>query len=150
MDKKINYKLTVLFIFIISCIFNIGCGKTEFDEEWSATIIGKWEPYDLEGEKINTLPIYDFREEDKGDTYMPGQPEIKDSFSWEIIRGQLKIYYKKAPSGYFVAYDQYHSRSLFKIHSFEQDKIKLTMFLYNGYQREFYLHRYEEPEVDEF
>lgn len=133
-------KIKIAFI-ILSCLLSFTyCGKTDLDMEWEDAIIGKWKPVNSDGETLQTLPIYEFFDENRGYTVQQGQTTY-DSLNWEIKRGQLRVYYDQTPSGYYVAYDQYHTRSLYRIHEVEKNNIRITLFLYNGFQREFTLER---------
>lgn len=138
-------KVLILILISAFAFFSVKCGKTDLDLEWEEAILGKWKPVNSEGETLKTLPLYEFFEKGRGYTVQQGQTTI-DSLNWEIKRGQLRVFYDKTPSGYYVAYDQYHTRSLYRIHEVEEDNIRLTMFLYNGFQREFTLIRMTEDD----
>jgi hypothetical protein len=132
-------KIIILTALIISVLLFNYCGKTDLDREWEEILIGQWAPYNSDGERITTLPKYEFKENTRGATWtIEG---AVDSLSWEITRKQIKVFYDNPPNGYFVAYDQYHIRSLYRVHEASQDEIELTMYRYGGYQMDFVLKR---------
>lgn len=140
-------KIAILIVAASSLLFLNSCGKTDLDLEYEEFLLGDWVPYNLDNERLTTLPLYHFGGNTRGTTRQQGQANL-DSLSWEVKRGQLKVFYDRAPTGYFVAYDQYYSRSLYRIHEATQDRIRLTLFLYNGFQREFLLLRPESDDPD--
>ncbi len=139
-------RLSILISLFMTVLLLSSCGKTELDKEWEEILIGKWAAYNSEGQRIPTLPRYEFKEKTRGATWIV--EGAVDSLSWEIKRKQIKVFYDNPPNGYYVAYDQYHIRSLYRIHEASQDEIKITMYRYGGYQLDFYLKRIS-PDDDE-
>lgn len=141
--NKMN-RIFLLLLLATTFILTIGsCGKTELDEEREEMLVGRWGPYDENDDLVNNLPYYQFNEKNSGYTQRQGFT-TKDKMKWEIKKDQLRVYYDKAPSGYIVAYDQYHSRSVYRIVDFKENKVRVVMYLYTGLQREFYLRRINE------
>lgn len=132
MNKK---SLLVLAIIVALSQVLVFCGKTDTDLEWEESFQGYWVPVDNTNTPIFDMPSYSFLDDNRGVSYFTSFVEA-DSFSWEIKRGQLKIYYDRAPS-YYIGYDKYNSRSVFKINSVNDTAINVTQFFSTGYQKEY-------------
>lgn len=132
-----NKYTVVLLFFISSLIFFASCGKDDEDRDMEEELIGYWIAFDDNGDPENNIPEYSFEEDNKGYTTLNGS---HDEMQWEIIRGQLKVYYDEAP-GYVIGYDQYNSRSLFEIRKLEDNHLKVTMFYNDGYQADLDFYR---------
>lgn len=132
MNKK---SILVLATIIALSQVLVFCGKTDTDLEWEESLIGYWIPVDDLNNPLFDMPSYSFFDDTRGVSYYTSFEEA-DTFSWEIKRGQLKLYYDRAPS-YHIGYDKYNSRSVFKINSVHDTAINVTMFLSSGYQKEF-------------
>jgi hypothetical protein len=131
---KIKYTLVLVLpvLFILS-----GCGKTNEDERMEEDIIGYWVAKDSNGDPETRIPHYIFEENNEGYTSLNGSEE---RMAWEIVRGQLKIYYDTAPD-YIIGYDKYNSRSLFQIHKLEDDYLQVTQFYNDGFQADLDFYR---------
>ncbi|MGM0650826.1 MAG: hypothetical protein ACQES1_10020 [Bacteroidota bacterium] len=116
----------ILVILIVLC----GCGKTDEDERMEEDIIGYWIAKTENGDPENNIPDYIFEEDNEGYTTLNGS---EDPMTWEITRGQLKVYYDEAPD-YIIGYDKYNSRSLFEVHKLEGDHLEVTQFYNDGFQ----------------
>ncbi|MGC9331814.1 MAG: hypothetical protein ACP5DZ_08075 [Bacteroidales bacterium] len=125
-----NLRYIIIILALPFFILMAGCGKTDEDIRMEEDIIGYWIAKDSNDDIENNIPRYMFGEDNKGYTELSN---ALDSMTWEIKRGELKVYYDKAP-GYIIGYDKYNSRSLFLIHKLEGDYLKVTQYYYNGYQ----------------
>jgi hypothetical protein len=114
-----------------------GCNQTEEDIRMEEDIIGYWIAKDSNGDPENNIPRYMFGEDNEGYTELNN---AKDSMTWEIKRGELKVYYQKAPD-YIIGYDKYNSRSLFLIHKLEDDYLKVTQYYNDGFQADLNFYR---------
>ncbi|MEA3448516.1 MAG: hypothetical protein U9Q98_08745 [Bacteroidota bacterium] len=114
-----------------------GCGQTEEDLRMEEDIIGYWIAKDSNGDPENSIPRYMFGEDNEGYTELSN---AQDSMTWEIKRGELKVYYDKAPD-YIIGYDKYNSRSLFMIHKLEDDYLKVTQYYNDGFQADLNFYR---------
>lgn len=141
--------LVILMIISLSQVF-VFCGKSDTDIKWEEDIQAFWIPAGDDYTVLTDMPSYLFLENNRGASYYTSF-ETPDSFSWEIKRGQIKIYYDKAPS-YYIGYDKYNSRSLFRIESFNDNDtiIDVIQFFSSGYQKDYYLIKSDllEPEED--
>lgn len=144
MNKK---SIIVLVIIISLSQFLVFCGKTEADLQWETDIEGYWIPSDNLNEPLFDMPSYFFLEANRGVSYFTNFQEA-DSFSWEIKRGQLKLYYDRAPS-YYIGYDKYNSRSVFKIEAVTDTSISVIQFFSTGYQKEYNMLKATPPEEEE-
>jgi hypothetical protein len=139
--KNIVLKALVFLIFIAFGFFFTNCGQTDADLEQQEKMIGNWKPVNSQGDDIPEIPKYVFLENNRGvSIYEPFNST--DSFGWEVRRNQLKIYYDKAP-GYYIGYDNYNTRSLFKIKEFTDTAMYVIQFFSTGYQKEYYLKRFQ-------
>ncbi|MDD4150377.1 MAG: hypothetical protein PHE33_10130 [Bacteroidales bacterium] len=127
--------LIILTIVGLSQIL-IFCGKTDTDKEWEEDIKAFWVPVNSEYQIMVDMPSYQFLENNRGAAFYTSF-ESPDSFSYEIIRTQLKIYYDEAPS-YYYGYDKYNSRYLFRINSFNDTLIDVIQYLNSGFQKDYY------------
>ncbi len=138
--NKINIKslIIILIIILLSQTFMF-CGKTDTDIQWEEDIQAFWVPVGSDYNYLTSSPSYLFLDENRGASFLTSF-ETADSFSWEIKRGQLKIYYDKAPA-YYIGYDKYNSRSLFRINSFNDNDtiIDVIQFFSSGYQSDYFL-----------
>ena len=125
-------KIVYLFILLSGVLFLTGCGQTDEDIRMEDEIIGYWYALDSNGDLEVNIPEYSFSENNEGFTTLYGST---NDMNWEIKRGQLKVYYDKAPD-YIIGYDKYNSRSLFQIHKIEDDYLKVTQFYNDGFQSE--------------
>jgi hypothetical protein len=125
-------KIVYLFILLSGVLFLTGCGQTDEDIRMEDEIIGYWYALDSNGDLEVNIPEYSFSENNEGFTTLSGST---NDMNWEIKRGQLKVYYDKAPD-YIIGYDKYNSRSLFQIHKIEDDYLKVTQFYNDGFQSE--------------
>ena len=146
---KSNIFFIVLLVVSLSQIF-IYWGKTDADVEWEEDIKAFWVPAGDDYTILTDMPSYLFLDNNRGASYYTSY-ETPDSFSWEIKRGQIKIYYDKAPD-YYIGYDKYNRRSLFRIESFNDNDtiIDVIQFFSSGYQKDYYLIKSDllEPEED--
>ena len=125
---------------IIALIFGFtACGPTEEDLQMEEDILGYWQARDDNGDPEINIPEYFFDTEHEGFSTLGNEV---DDMRWEIVRSQLKVYYDKAPE-YLIGNDKYNSRSLFKIHSLDQTKLKVTIFYNDGFQADLDFYRTE-------
>lgn len=134
-DKILKYSILGM-ILIFTFIFTF-CGKTETDLEWETKILGYWTPTGTDNKPIFDMPNYKFDEKGRGISFLSDVSKA-DSFAWEIKRTELKIYYDHAPK-YYVGYDKYNSRSLFKIKSMSDTAFFVIQYFGTGYQKEYYM-----------
>ena len=139
--NSISFQIIALALVFIAVLSS--CKKSDQDLEYEEMLIGRWGPFNEKEELIANLPIYILNEDNEGYTKMPGH-DSKDEMQWEVKSGQLRVYYKRAPSGYVVAYDQYHQRSVYRLEKVEKNTAKVVMYLYTGFQREFYMRRVDD------
>jgi len=132
-------KLSVFIILIILSQFLVFCGKTDTDVQWEEDIIGYWIPIGNDNLPVDNMPTYKFNLNSRGASHYAPSGDV-DSFGWEIKRAQLKIYYDVAPS-YYIAYDKYNSRSLFKITDLNDTSVSVIQFYSAGYQKEYYMRK---------
>ncbi|MDY0315880.1 MAG: hypothetical protein RBR32_12465 [Bacteroidales bacterium] len=149
MIKKINLngiknrlKLNILQFLILGIILSFAftftfCGKTDTDLEWETKILGFWTPTGNDNNPLFDMPNYKFEKEGRGISFLSSVQKA-DSFSWEIKRTELKIYYDNAPS-YYIGYDKYNSRSLFKIKSVNDTSFYVIQYFGTGYQKEYFM-----------
>jgi uncharacterized membrane protein len=130
-------KIVYLFILLTGILFLTSCGKTDEDIRMEDEIIGYWYALDSNGDLEVNIPEYSFSEDNEGFTSLYG---TTNDMHWEIKRGQLKVYYDKAPD-YIIGYDKYNSRSLFQIHELDGDYLKVTQFYNDGFQSELDFYR---------
>ncbi len=143
--KNILPKALTFVLFISFILFFTNCGESDADLEQQEKMIGYWKPVNSQGNDIPEIPKYVFLENNRGvSIYEPFNST--DSFGWEVRRKQLKIYYDKAPD-YYIGYDNYNTRSLFKIKEFTDTAMYVIQFFSTGYQKEYYLKRFQ-PSVD--
>ncbi|PLX06269.1 MAG: hypothetical protein C0596_17500 [Marinilabiliales bacterium] len=135
--KESGVKIIALIVILSQVL--VFCGKTETDIQWEEDLQAFWVPVGSDYTIMTDMPSYEFLDGNRGASYYTSF-EQPDSFSWEIKRGQLKIYYDKAPA-YYIGYDKYNSRSLFRIESFNDNDtiVDLIQFFSSGYQTDFYL-----------
>ncbi|MDD2386452.1 MAG: hypothetical protein PHP52_06675 [Bacteroidales bacterium] len=138
--------LILLIIAGLSQIF-IFCGKTDTDEEWEQNIKAFWVPVNAEYQIMVDMPSYLFLDDNRGASFYTSF-ELADSFNWEILRGQLKIYYDESPS-YYYGYDKYNSRYLFRIKSFNDTIIDVVQYLNSGFQKDYYFLKSDLLDPDE-
>jgi len=134
-------KIIILIILIALSQVFLFCGKTDTDIQWEEDIQGYWVPTGTDYLPVIDMPTYLFLDNNRGASYYAPFEDI-DSFSWEIKRTQLKIYYDAAPA-YYIGYDKYNSRSLFKIKSVTDTSISVTQFFGTGFQKEYYMKKTE-------
>lgn len=139
--NSISFQIIALALVFIA-VFS-SCKKSDQDLEHEEMLIGRWGPFNEDEELIANLPIYILNEDNEGYTKMPDH-DSKDKMQWEVKSGQLRVYYRRAPSGYVVAYDQYHQRSVYRLVKVEKNTAKVVMYLYTGFQREFYMRRVDD------
>lgn len=125
-----------MLILAASSIFS-SCKPTDEDVQMTEDILGYWTALDEDGNTELNIPEYCFEEDEQGYTSLNG---AQDDIQWEIIKGQLKVYYDEAPD-YIIGYDKYNSRSLFQIRSLDEDHLQVTQFYYNGYQADLDFYR---------
>ncbi len=137
--KQIMKKQQLLILILLTILSQtlMFCGKTDTDLEWEEDIQGYWVPTGTDYLPVADMPTYKFDANSRGASYYAPFQDI-DSFSWEIKRTQLKIYYDEAPA-YYIGYDKYNSRSLFKIREVNDTSISVTQFFSTGYQKEYYM-----------
>lgn len=123
-------KIQIILGLVIMAIIFSSCGQTDEDIEMEKDILGEWTAYDDEGNVEISIPVYIFRTNNEGETYLNSS---RDDMRWEIVRGQLKVYYDEAPD-YYIGYDKYNSRSLFHIKSLDGNVLKVTQFYNDGFQ----------------
>ncbi len=133
-----NKSIIIILTILLSYTFT-NCGKTDTDIKWEEDIQAFWVPVGSDYKILPNTPSYEFKANNRGASYYSGF-EDADSFGWEIKRSQLKIFYDKAPT-YYIGYDKYNSRSLFKIKDFKDNDtiIELIQFFNSGVQKSFYL-----------
>ncbi len=119
----------ILGLAIMAIIFS-SCGQTDEDIQMEKDILGEWTAYDDDGNVEISIPVYIFKTNNEGETYLNSN---RDDMRWEIVRGQLKVYYDEAPD-YYIGYDKYNSRSLFQIKSLDGNVLKVTQFYNDGFQ----------------
>jgi hypothetical protein len=143
-------QIVILIIIVGLSQILIFCGKSDTDIVWETDVLGYWTPIGTDYQPVLDMPTYKFDANSRGASYY-APFEAKDSFSWEIKRSQLKIYYDNAPT-YYIGYDKYNSRSLFKIKSVNDTSISVIQFYSTGYQKDYYLRKtgWEEEEEEEF
>lgn len=133
-------KILILLCLIVLVALFTNCGKSDTDVEWEERIIGYWKPVNSNMQDIQEIPKYIFLKDNRGASFY--EPfNSTDSFGWEIKRGQLKIYYDNPPQ-YYIGYDNYNTRSLFKIEEFSDTIISIIQFFSTGFQKEYKLKRY--------
>jgi len=130
-------RIVYLLILLVIGFLLVGCGKTDEDIRMEDEIIGYWYALDSNGDLEVNIPEYSFSENNEGFTTLYGST---NDMNWEIKRGQLKVYYDKAPD-YIIGYDKYNSRSLFQIHKLDGDHLKVTQFYNDGFQSELDFYR---------
>jgi hypothetical protein len=130
-------KLIIIVLILAASSIFTSCKPTDEDIQMSEDILGYWIALDEDGNAELYIPEYCFEEDDQGYLSLNGS---QDDLQWEIVKGQLKIYYDESLD-YIMGYDQYHSRSLFQINSLEGDHLKVTEFYYQGYQAELDFYR---------
>ena len=140
-------KIKVFVLLIILSQVLVFCGKTDTDILWEEDIQGYWVPMGTDFQPVLDMPSYTFGPNNRGATYYAPFQDV-DSFSWEIKRSQLKIYYDAAPA-YYIGYDKYNSRSLFKIKSVNDTSISVIQFYGTGFQKEYYMKKFVIEEVEE-
>ncbi len=121
----------------------IACKPSAEDLKMSEDILGCWQARDKNGNPQIGIPYYYFDTDNKGFTTLDGKE--KDNMRWEIKKKQLNVFYDKAPENYFVGYDKYSSRSLFRIKSLNTEKFNATIFYYNGLQADLEFYKTELP-----
>ncbi len=139
-------KFCILTLLILISQVFMFCGKTETDLDWENQIYGYWIPMGNNYEPIFDMPIYKFDKDSRGMSYMSDIHKA-DSFGWEIKRAELKIYYDQAPT-YYIGYDKYNSRSLFKIESFNDTSFTVIQYFGTGYQKKYYMKKYNNINED--
>lgn len=141
-------KIRIFILLIVISQILVFCGKTDTDLSWEKDIQGYWVPMGTDFQPVADMPSYTFGPNSRGASRFASYQSI-DSFSWEIKRSQLKIYYDAAPA-YYIGYDKYNSRSLFKIKNINDTSISVTQFFGTGFQKEYYMKKYilEEDEED--
>ncbi|MDD3858739.1 MAG: hypothetical protein PHW83_00955 [Bacteroidales bacterium] len=132
-----NTKLIIIILLILISQTFLFCGKTETDIKWEEDIIGYWIPIGNDNLPVDNMPTYKFDLNSRGASHYAPTNDV-DSFGWEIKRAQLKVYYDEAPS-YYIAYDKYNSRSLFKITDMNDTSVSVIQFYSAGYQKEYYM-----------
>lgn len=123
-------KIQIILGLVIMAIIFSSCGQTDEDIQMEKDILGEWTAYDDEGNAEISIPVYIFKTNNEGETYLNSS---RDDMRWEIVRGQLKVYYDEAPD-YYIGYDKYNSRSLFQIKSLDGNVLKVTQFYNDGFQ----------------
>jgi hypothetical protein len=144
--KKIKIIVIAVITVSLSQLF-LNCGQTDEDVVWQTGLKGYWIPVDTTGQIVMDIPTYLFLDNNRGASYYTSAT-VADSFNWEIKRAQLKIYYDEAPS-YYIGYDKYNSRSLFKIKSMSDTVVSVVQFFSSGYQKEYRLLRHDYIEDQE-
>lgn len=136
-DKKSVVAL-VLFLLAFAVLFS-GCGQTEEDIEHETMLIGSWYPVGNDGDTLVSynVPQYHFDTDHNG--YSKGN-NSEDEFKWEVRRGQIKIYYDKAPD-YHIGYDKYNSQSLMRIKEITENWFEVTQFYSDGFQSDLKFNR---------
>ncbi len=134
--KRKGYKVIILIVILSQGL--MFCGKTDADLQWEEDLQAFWIPVGSDYQILADMPSYLFLEDNRGASFLASF-EAPDSFSYEVKRGQLKIYYDRAPD-YYIGYDKYNSRSLFRINSFNDNDtiVDLIQFFSSGYQKDFY------------
>lgn len=140
-------KISIVILLIALSQLLIFCGKTDSDIQWAEDIHGYWIPMGTDNRPVLDMPTYKFDANDRGASYYAPYSDI-DSFSWEIKRAQLKIYYDKAPA-YYIGYDKYNSRSLFKIKSMNDTSVMVVQFFGTGFQKEYYMLKSKAPDAED-
>ncbi|MFP4664697.1 MAG: hypothetical protein ACLFM1_09745 [Bacteroidales bacterium] len=131
-------KRSVIFLLLAALIFMLSCGKNDEDLAKEEKLLGHWIAYDDNGNQEQNIPEYFFEEDNEGYTSLDGSHE---EMNWEVVGGQLKVYYDKAPENYLIGYDKYNSRSLFQIHELEDDYLHVTQFYNDGFQADLEFYR---------
>ena len=131
--------LSFLLLLTISFVLFTGCGQTDTDIEHEAMLIGSWYPVDTDGDTLESynVPQYHFDTDHNG--YSKGN-NSEDEFKWEVRRGQIKIYYDKAPD-YHIGYDKYNSQSLMRIKEITENWFEVTQFYSDGFQSDLKFNR---------
>lgn len=137
-------KITMFFCVLILLVLS-SCNSTDNDKIWSEKMFGYWAAVDTEGNNLADVPFYKFEANNKGKSFGSANFNNADSFKWEVVRKQLKIYYFNPPS-YYIAYDKYNMRSLLLIDNFSDTLINVTQFYNTGYQRVFELKKFSVSE----
>lgn len=132
-------KLSIFILLILLSQFFLFCGKTETDIQWEEDILGYWIPIGDDNNPVENMPTYKFNTNSRGASHYAPSSDV-DSFGWEIKRAQLKIYYDDAPS-YYIGYDKYNSRSLFKITDLTDTSVSVIQFYSAGYQKEYHMRK---------
>ncbi len=131
-----KYKIIIL---ITSILTIISCGKTDEDKDYETRITGTWYSMDFNYLYSNDTTFFFFYDNNEGKTAVR---DYEDNMAWEIKRSTLKTYYKEAPS-YNIGYDQYNSQGVYKIQSFDDNKIELIQYFYSGAQINGTIYRYK-------
>lgn len=139
-------KISIVILIIALSQLLIFCGKTDTDIQWTDEIQAYWVPMGTDYSPVLDMPSYKFDANNRGASYFSTVNDV-DSFSWEIKRAQLKIYYDKAPTAYYIGYDKYNSRSLFKIKYINDTALKVIQFFGTGYQKEYYMLKSKAPDA---
>lgn len=130
--------MKIFLIILMAAVVLASCGKTDEDKDNEVRILGTWYSTELNYLYMNDTVFFVFESGNEGKSKIK---TYEDDFAWEIKRETLKTYYKKAPS-YNIGYDQYNSKGVYKIESFEDNEIKVNQYFYNGSQKEATLFRY--------
>ncbi len=127
-------KNLIYSVFFISLFFISSCGKTDADKENEKKIIGKWSTPGNNPVYNCDSVVFVFTSDNSGSSirYMHGSVSESNSFTWEIKRNFVDTYYKKGPSNYWIGYDQYNSKGMYKINSIETSKMELVQSNYDG------------------
>ncbi|MDY0160344.1 MAG: hypothetical protein RBR64_03300 [Bacteroidales bacterium] len=129
-----------LLLLTISFVLFTGCGQTDTDIEHEAMLIGSWYPVDTDGDTLESynVPQYHFKKNNEG--FSQGNSSAEDEFKWEVRRGQIKIYYDKAPE-YYIGYDKYNSQSLMRIKEITENWFEVSQFYSDGFQSDLKFNR---------
>ncbi len=121
----------------------IACKPSTEDLRMSEDILGCWQARDKNGNPQIGIPYYYFDTDNKGFTTLDGVE--KDNMKWEIKKKQLNVFYEQSVANYTIGYDNYNSRSLFRIKSVTTEKFKATIFYHSGLQSDLEFYKTELP-----
>ena len=120
------------------------CGQTEEDLQYQVMLLGDWYAVDNNGDTLNSFSVPEYHFDTATNGFSTGD-NSSDDFRWEVRKGQIKIFYERAPS-YYIGYDKYNSQSLMKLNEITEDWFEVTQFYSDGFQSDLKFHRISEDD----